>query len=49
MYELTFIAEGEVRDSEGNLKSTEMIEQTVLVTKEQMQAILAAQQKETKE
>ena len=49
LYDITFTAEGEVRDAEGNLKGVETFTETVRVTEEQLKEILAAQQKETEE
>lgn len=46
LYELRITASGEVRDKDGNLKSTEPVEAVTIVTAEQAAAILASDEGE---
>jgi hypothetical protein len=39
MFAMTMRATGEVRDADGNLLSSQPIEQTVILTEEQVQAL----------
>ena len=46
LYQMTIVADGEVRDKDGNVKDSGPIEAVAYVTEEQVAAILAAHHQE---